>query len=68
MNVKNGEYWRVRGEQDRAQNRGYRKPHGIFSALITWTIAGLRKERQDNEAYHLGWTYTTDRNTSKTRQ
>ena len=65
MQIKDAEYWRLKGEQDRAQNKGYRKPHGIFSALFTWTVAGLRKARQDNEAYHFGWNYTTERNINK---
>ena len=54
---KNEEYWRNRGEQDRIQNRKYRKPHGFFSALITWSMSGLRKEREDNLSYDHGWNY-----------
>jgi|GEM_PF-2955475 len=65
MNRKDTEYWRMQGEQDRAKNMRYQKPHSIFSALFTWTISGLRKTRLDNEAYHLGWHYTISRNISK---
>jgi hypothetical protein len=60
MSTKDEEYWRAKGEEDRANNRGYHKPHGVFSALTTWSISGMRQQRKENEAYHLGWTYRTD--------
>jgi hypothetical protein len=65
MSTKDEEYWQTKGEQDRAENRGYHKPHGIFAALTTWTVAGMRKIRKENNAYYLGWTYTTDRSSDK---
>lgn len=57
MSTQNGDYWRNKGEQDRIHNRGYHKPHGFLSSLMTWTIAGIRKAREDNQTYHSGWSY-----------
>lgn len=54
---KKDEYWRYKGEQDRVHNRGYHQPHGWLSNLLTWSVSGMRKIREDNESYHRGWSY-----------
>ncbi|MBA2689269.1 MAG: hypothetical protein H0U63_00515 [Burkholderiales bacterium] len=55
MASKTSDYWRSKGEQDRAANKGYHKPHGLFSGLITWTVAGMSNAYENNVAYHEGW-------------
>jgi hypothetical protein len=61
MTDKDREYWRNKGEQDRARHRDYQRPHGILRALITWTVAGMKKTREDNEAYFSGWNNARNR-------
>jgi hypothetical protein len=62
MTTKDKEYWRSKGEQDRAQHKDYNPPHGFLRSAITWTIAGIKKVREDNEAYHNGWNYSRNEN------
>ena len=59
MVIKDTNYWREKGKQDRAQHKSYKRPHGLLSILFVWTVPRMRKVRLDNDAYYLGWTRST---------
>jgi hypothetical protein len=57
----NKDYYHDKGEQDRAKGPGnYNPPHGIIDDLSTWTDSGMKKNREENQAYRQGWTNTDE--------
>lgn len=54
----NKEYYHNKGEQDKAEGKGYNPPHGIIDDLTTWSKSGCDKNIEENSAYKSGYTNT----------
>lgn len=57
MSKKRDEYYHDKGEQDRSKGE-HNPPHGIIDDLTTWSDSGMKRNREDNEAYRKGWENT----------
>lgn len=52
----NKEHYHNKGEQDAAEGKGYKPPHGgILDDLITWSKGEMEWHREEREAYEKGW-------------
>jgi hypothetical protein len=54
----NKEHYHNKGEQDKAEDKGYNPPHGIIDELTTWSDSGMEKTIKENKAYREGWLNT----------
>jgi hypothetical protein len=54
----NKEHYHNKGEQDKAEDKGYNPPHGIIDELTTWSDSGMEKNREENDSYKEGYTHT----------
>ena len=55
MSSTHKEHYHNKGEQDRAEEKGYNPPHGVIDDLTTWSSTGMEKNREENQAYRQGW-------------
>ena len=53
------EHYHDKGEQDRSKE-DYKSPHGIIDDLTTWSDDGMKRIRENNQAYKIGWKNTDD--------
>jgi hypothetical protein len=55
MSSTHKEHYHNKGEQDRAEEKGYNPPHGVIDDLTTWSSTDMEKNREENQAYRQGW-------------
>ena len=56
-------YYHNKGEID-AKKGKYEPPHDLFDELTTWSDYGMKKIREENDAYDKGWKNTREQQRS----
>jgi hypothetical protein len=53
------ESYHDKGQKDGSEGK-YEPPHGIIDDLTTWSSEGMERNRDDNEAYNVGYHNAKD--------